>query len=331
MKPLKPVIAVTAGDPAGIGPEITLRTATDPAVSQRCVPLAVGNFSVFKRVSEATGLALPKYQVNPVSIERGEIPSHPLLVDPTTVEGKDISPGQVSGEGGKAAYESFIWAVTMAKAGRIHAIVTAPINKESLSRAGIKETGHTEILAKFCGVKQYAMLYWSRNMAVALATLHRPMSEVPSLLTIERIHTTAILLANTLESIGTENPKICVLGLNPQSGEHGLLGTEEETVIVPAVERLKKEGMNIDGPVSPDTAFIPSRLKEYDGFVAMYHDQGSIPFKMLHFHDGVNHTMGLPIIRTSVDHGTAFDIAWKGIAEHNSMLAALELALLLST
>ena len=326
----KPFIAITSGDPAGIGPEICLKALRRRHVHDICIPFIVGNASVLRRVALACGIPwrLPVISLNERSIL--ELPSEPAVIDPTSVQGISISPGRICAEGGRTAYESFVWAADMTMETAFDAVVTAPLNKKSLSLAGIRETGHTEILADMCGTEHCAMLYWSPSLCVSLATIHCALADVPRLLTKNRVYRTARLMSNTLENINRTKPCIALLGLNPHCGEKGLFGNEETDIIIPAAEQLAEEGYTVRGPIPPDTAFIPENRKNYDGFVAMYHDQGSIPFKMVHFENGVNHTMGLPVIRTSVDHGTAFDIAWQGKASCESLVSAIELAVKLS-
>jgi 4-hydroxythreonine-4-phosphate dehydrogenase len=321
----KPVLVLTAGDPCGIGPEICLKAL--PEITPRCTPFLAGNREVFSRAADAAGLACTLPVLSGTGIT--ELPPSPAILDSTTIDGASVIPGTVSAEGGRCAYESFTSGVNLVLAGKADAVVTAPLNKESLHAAGISEPGHTEILARMCGESTFRMLYWSRNMAVALATIHHALEDVPSLITRELVYDTARLLRDTLFSVSGTEPRIAVLGLNPHAGEHGLFGAQDRDEIAPAVRQLAGEGIDAHGPVPSDTAFTPAGLKQYDGYVAMYHDQGSIPFKMLHFDDGVNHTMGLPVIRTSVDHGTAFDRAWKGTASASSLIAACELAVLL--
>ena len=327
----KPFVAITVGDPAGIGPEICLEAVRNRHVRDICIPFIIGNASVLHRVAAALGIPfrMPVISLSKRSVL--ELTSEPALIDPTSIQGVSIHPGTICAEGGMAAYESLVWAVDMALETAFDAVVTAPLNKKSLSLAGVQEHGHTEILARLCGSDTYAMLYWGPSVSVSLATIHCPLSEVPRMLTQERVYHTARLTAETLETISGKKPRIGVLGLNPHSGEHGLFGKEEQEIIMPAIEKLVQEGLSAEGPLSPDTAFIPENRETFDGFVAMYHDQGSIPFKMIHFENGVNHTMGLPVIRTSVDHGTAFDIAWQGKASCESLISAIELAVKLCT
>lgn len=325
----RPIIALTAGDPAGVGPELIL-AALAAGIGRRCRTLSVGNAEVFRRVGRAAGRPCP---FPSLKVRRGEpfkLNAAPAIVDPTTIHPDDIRRGTVSAAGGRAAYESLLWAIAQAKAGVVNAIVTGPLNKEALHLAGINEPGHTEILARECGVSDYGMLYWSRDLAVSMVTIHAALGAVPGLLSADGICRTARLTWRTLERTLGRPPRIALLGLNPHSGEHGLFGDEEARHIQPAISRLNAEGFPVAGPLPADTAFTPANRGRYDGFVAMYHDQGSIPFKMLHFDDGVNHTMGLPIVRTSVDHGTAYDIAWQGKASTGSLMAAIDLALLLA-
>ncbi len=324
----KPKIALTAGDPAGVGPEIVLKCALDPYINDICVPFCIGSLQVFSRVASKLNIDirnLPAFSGKEFNPNQ----SAPALIDPTKINGMNITPGTVSSEGGTAAYRSFTWAVEKAMESAFSAVSTGPLNKEALKLAGVRESGHTEILARMCGSSNYAMLYWSNEIAVSLVTIHHALSEIPGILTEDLVYRTAELTHAVLEKMLGRKPVIAVLGLNPHSGENGHFGSEESKIIEPAICRLIENGIDARGPVPADTAFTTAALQVYDGIVAMYHDQGSIPFKMLHFEDGVNHTMGVPVIRTSVDHGTAFDIAWQGTASTGSMKKAIEMAVLL--
>jgi len=224
------------------------------------------------------------------------------------------------------AYRSLMHGVEMAMSGAVEAIVTAPLNKAALNLAGIHENGHTEILAKATNSPSYALMLTSKRLTCAFVTCHQSLASVPGSLNTGRVLEVIGLLDEALLSMRGKQPRIGLLALNPHAGEDGLFGREEIEVLMPAVEAARKSGFQISDPIPPDTAFLPEALPRYDGYVCLYHDQGGIPFKMLSFEDGVNTTLGLPIIRTSVDHGTAFDIAWQGIASHSSMVAAVELA-----
>ena len=244
---------------------------------------------------------------------------------------------EVSAAAGRAAYEYIERAITLAKAGEIHAIVTAPVNKEALAAAGVQHSGHTEILAQLTDTRDFAMLLMGKELKVIHVTTHVALRRVPELVTRERVLRTIRLAQRTLTDLGRAHGRIAVCGLNPHAGEDGLFGDEEKTQIIPAIEAARAEGMSVAGPLPADTLFSRARGGEFDIVVAMYHDQGHIPVKTLGFEydeaskkwtglSGVNVTVGLPFLRVSVDHGTAFDRAWKGIANHESMVEALDVA-----
>ncbi|MSO57062.1 MAG: 4-hydroxythreonine-4-phosphate dehydrogenase PdxA [Acidobacteria bacterium] len=239
--------------------------------------------------------------------------------------------GVLSAAAGRAAYETIVRAVRDAQAGGLQAIATAPINKEALSLAGLPWPGHTEMLAALTNAKQVAMMFWSEKLRVVLATIHIPLSQVPAALTVDSVRAIIDLTHRELPRFGCARPKLALAGLNPHAGEHGLFGQEDRDVLVPAVEQSRQAGVNIVGPLPGDTVFLRAMRGEFDAVIACYHDQGLIPVKMAAFGQAVNVTLGLPIIRTSVDHGTAFDIAGKGIADPESMVQAVLLAARLTT
>ncbi len=239
---------------------------------------------------------------------------------------RSFQPGVLSGEAGQAAYETIVRAVGDAQARKIHGIATAPIHKEALALAGLPWRGHTEMLASLTNAAHVAMMFWSPKLRVVLATIHIPLSEVPAALTIDSVSRIIELTHRELPRFGVANPRLALAGLNPHAGEHGLLGREETEVLEPAVARSAKAGINITGPVPGDTVFVRAMRGQFDAVIACYHDQGLIPVKVAAFGQAVNVTLGLPIIRTSVDHGTAFDIAGKNIADPESMVQAVLLA-----
>jgi 4-hydroxythreonine-4-phosphate dehydrogenase len=281
----KPRVAITAGDPAGIGPEIAARAAADARVRAACEPVVYG-----------------------------------------PPNGATFAPGTLSAEAGRAAYDVIVRAVSDAMDGTVQAVATAPINKEAFRLAGLKWAGHTDLLAHLTGAKRVAMMFYSEPLLVVLATVHIALSEVPEALTKERLQATIALTADAVPRFTKVPPRIAVAGLNPHAGEHGLFGAEEERVIVPAIAECRARGIDVSGPYPADTVFVRATRGEFDVVVACYHDQGLIPVKLLAFGEAVNVTLGLPIVRTSVDHGTAFDIAGKGIADPGSMIAAVLLA-----
>ncbi len=281
----KPRIALTAGDPAGIGPEIAAKAAADPGVRALC---------------------------------------EPVIFDSVVAAG--MRPGEVSAAAGQAAYETIVAAVAAARRGDVDAIATAPINKLAFARAGLPWKGHTDLLAHLCGGSKVAMLFHAPQLKVVLITVHVPLREVPALLTRELVADTIRLTAASLPQFGIARPRLALAGLNPHAGESGLLGSEDDEVLAPAVAAARAEGIDIAGPLPADTVFVRASRGEFDCVLACYHDQGLIPVKLLAFGQAVNVTIGLPIIRTSVDHGTAFDIAGQGVADAGSMIAAVKLA-----
>ncbi|MBI2833708.1 MAG: 4-hydroxythreonine-4-phosphate dehydrogenase PdxA [Acidobacteria bacterium] len=253
----------------------------------------------------------------------------PVLYD---AEGQSpIVPGRVSAEAGRAAYHAIVRAVGDASAGRLAAVATAPINKEAFARAGLPWRGHTDLLAHLTGAPRVAMLFHSDALRVVLATVHVPLAEVPRVLTKERLRSTIELAAEALPDFGFDRPNLAVAGLNPHAGEHGVIGTEERDVVAPAILEAAERGIRVAGPFPSDTVFLRASRGEFDAVIACYHDQGLIPIKLLAFGRAVNVTLGLPIIRTSVDHGTAFDIAGKGVADASSLVEAVLLAVRLSS
>jgi 4-hydroxythreonine-4-phosphate dehydrogenase len=309
-----PRIAITMGDPAGVGPELCLKLLRDERVSSYCDPVVYGDMGVLRRVANHLGWS------NPESIR---------VRDLTAVDGgyDAIVPGHVSAACGAAAYAYITTAIDDALAGRVNAIATGPIHKEALHAAGIPFPGHTEILANITKSDKTCMMLTSDAITCSLVTVHVGYREVPAFVTRERIRDTIELTAVAMERLRGRPPSLTVCGLNPHAGEHGLFGDgEEEWIIAPAIADARAKGIDVRGPLPPDTAFLPKYRQKTDAYVCMYHDQGLIPLKALAFEEAVNVTLGLPIVRTSVDHGTAFDIAWQGVAEASSFVKAVELA-----
>jgi 4-phospho-D-threonate 3-dehydrogenase / 4-phospho-D-erythronate 3-dehydrogenase len=325
---LKPQLGLTMGDPAGVGPEICLRVMNDPTVARRCVPVLFGDAGVLRRVS-ALGLpALPKQVLSLAQWKQQTGPvTEPVLVDCAAVKADSVQPGKVSAECGHAAYVFIEQAIAAAKNGRLEGVVTAPINKESLRLSGVPHPGHTEIFTALTGAKRSCMMLRSSELTVSMVTTHIGYWEVPQKLTIERVLDVIELTAEAMQWVLGRPARLCLCGLNPHAGEHGLFGHgEEEKILMPAIEKSRAKGLTITGPLPPDTVFAPAVRKQFDAIVTLYHDQGHIPFKMVAFETGVNISLGLPVIRTSVDHGTAFDIAWKGKASPQSLLCAIDIA-----
>lgn len=324
----KPRIAVTMGDPAGVGPEICLHLLANEDVLKSCTPIIFGDAPVLARCARQAGLPAPKrilsqfdWQEQADELEGGAV----LDVGALQMEG--FEPGVVSAATGAAAYRYIEKSIEAALAGDVDAVSTCPLNKEALKSAGINYPGHTEIFADKTKAVRSCMMQYSDEITCTFVTVHVGYAEVPKLLTVERILEVIELTHEGLKKIRGRVPKIVVCGLNPHAGEHGLFGNrEEETIVIPAMEAARAKGIACEGPVPPDTAFLPWKRKATDAFVCLYHDQGHIPVKALAFDSAVNTTLGLPIIRTSVDHGTACDIAWQGKANPSSLFHAVDLA-----
>jgi 4-hydroxythreonine-4-phosphate dehydrogenase len=308
-------LALTVGDPAGIGPEIVLK-ALAAADRPEAEVVVYGPMESLHQRARLLGLRLPQ--------ELGA-----RVVD-TGVEGDHVPLGEASAAGGHAAARAVLRAVQDARLGRMDAIVTAPLNKESLHAAGYPWPGHTEMLAEASGVKDVAMLFLGGGLRVALLTIHRALRSVPDAITEAEVHRIVRLLHRELPSLGAPGRRIAVCGLNPHAGENGLFGDEERTVLAPAVVALRREGIDVSGPYPADSLFVRAAKGDFDAVVAGYHDQGLIPVKLLAFGHAVNVTLGLPFVRTSVDHGTGFDIVHQGIADAGSLLAALRAAITLA-
>jgi 4-phospho-D-threonate 3-dehydrogenase / 4-phospho-D-erythronate 3-dehydrogenase len=328
MKNARPILGLTMGDPAGIGPEICLRALREPHVLERCAPVLFGDVAVLNRVAEAAGIPGVNCRVVAASELSGlfEI-NEPLVVDCQAIDAASIKPGAVSAACGKAGYRYIEDSIKAALAGKIDGVVTAPIHKESLNLSGVKFPGHTEIFTALTGAKRSCMMLYSDKLTVSMVTTHIGYHEVPGKLSVDRVLNVIELTAQTMKQLLGREPIVGVCGLNPHAGEHGLFGNrEEENFVEPAVKSARERGIRAEGPLVPDAAFTTGQRKKFDAIVTLYHDQGHIPFKMLAFDTGVNITLGLPIIRTSVDHGTAFDIAWQGKAQATSLYSAIDVA-----
>jgi 4-hydroxythreonine-4-phosphate dehydrogenase len=332
----QPILGVTMGDPAGVGPEIIARAAAEPAVRRDSRPVVIGAASAMAAALALVASPLALRPVTRVADCRWDDGTLEVL-DLTNVDMATLRRATVSAEAGRAAYACIERAVTLAAAKEIDGIVTAPINKEALAAAGMQHTGHTEILARLSGTTDFAMLLMGHELRVIHVTTHVALRRVPDLVTRERVLRVIRLAQRTMEGLGRRDARIAVAGLNPHAGEDGLFGDEETTAIVPAIEAARAEGLTVIGPLPADTLFSRARGGEFDIVVAMYHDQGHIPVKTLGFNydeatkrwtglSGVNVTVGLPFLRVSVDHGTAFDRAWKGIANPESMIEAIDVA-----
>lgn len=328
-----PRIAITMGDPAGVGPEICLRALAEESLESLCVPVIVGDAAVLRLASERMCLPLPA-----LIVPDGEAPAavmgridQPAIVDLAAFPVHLLQPGVLSAETGRASFAYINSAIDAVLAKTIDAVVTGPISKEALHAAGIHFPGHTEIFASRTNAARSCMMQYSDEITCSFVTTHIGYAEVPGHLSSARILDVIELTAAALRRIRGREPKLIICGLNPHAGEHGLFGErEEERIIQPAIDAARAQGIEIVGPLPPDTAFIPANRRAFDAVVCMYHDQGHIPVKALAFDSAVNTTLGLPIIRTSVDHGTAYDIAWQGKASHSSLLAAIRLAVKLA-
>ena len=308
----KPKIGITLGDPNGVGPEIIAKAICHSDIADSCEIAIFGDREI---IDKAAKNSLEKVKV----VECSEF----------TVE--DLKPGFINRNAGQASLDYIQTATKAAIAKEIDAIVTAPISKESTHLAGSEYPGHTEMLKDLTGADEAVMMFEGSKFKVMLVTIHEALSDVPSLITKDRVLSTIKITHDALTKLfKIDNPKIVACGLNPHAGESGAFGREEIDHIIPAVEEAKEHGIDIDGPLPADTLFYYANQGKWDAVVAMYHDQGLIPFKMISFNDGVNITLGLPIIRTSPDHGTAFDIAWQGKADPSSMVEAIKAAILLA-
>ena len=317
-----PKIAVTMGDPAGVGPEVCLHLLQNGELAELCTPVIFGDHDVLVETAKQCSMTEPSRYTGGL----GEA-NRPCILDIGAITPTAFEIGIINAATGRASYTYVEDAINAALSGQVAAVTTAPINKEALHAAGISYPGHTEIFTDLTHSQHSCMLQYSSEVRCVFATTHVAYSEVPSLLTTSRILETLELGAQAMKRLRGGKPKIGVLGLNPHAGEHGLFGAEEEAVIIPAINAARAKGFDVEGPIPPDTAFLPNKRKETDLFVCMYHDQGHIPLKALCFDKAVNTTLGLPIVRTSVDHGTALDIAGQGKANPNSLFEAVKLAL----
>ena len=316
------------GDPVGIGPEIIAKVLNDPKVYEICRPLIIGDLYIMKKAFE---LKKSKLSINPVtSHDRGIYKFGTAdILSLSNLDKNAAIPAEPNAKTGRAMLDYITCAVDLAMDKKIAAMVTCPITKTAMKMAGSKFHGHTELIAERTKTKEYAMMLAGDKLKVVLVTIHIPLSEVSQKISKEKIVKTIRITGDSLKTrFGIENPVIAVAGLNPHAGEDSMFGPEEENIIKPAVKQALDEGFNVEGPFPPDTLFFHAAEGKYHGVVCMYHDQGLIPFKMIHFNDGVNTTLGLPIIRTSVDHGTAYDIAWKGVADSSSLMASIKMAVL---
>lgn len=327
---LRPVLGLTMGDPAGIGPEICLRALSEAVVLEQCIPVLFGDVGVLERVersSIANGKTKSWQKLSLAEFKNAGPIFQPTVIDCAAIDSRAIRPGEVSAACGRAGYIYIEQSIQAALRGQIAGVVTAPIHKEALNLAGVPHPGHTEIFTALTQSKRSCMMLRSDVITVSMVTTHIGYHEVPQKLSVERVLNVIELTAEAMNWMLQRPPRIGVCGLNPHAGEHGLFGRrEEEQFVEPAVAEARNRGMDVTGPLVPDAAFTPNQRRRFDAIVTLYHDQGHIPFKMLAFDTGVNITLGLPIIRTSVDHGTAFDIAWQGKADPQSLYSAIHVA-----
>jgi 4-hydroxythreonine-4-phosphate dehydrogenase len=323
----KPRIAITLGDPAGIGCEIAVRCLQDSSIYQHCNPILFGSPEVVERdvARFAIGAEVESIELTDLD-DCDEASPGSLRVVATSGRESLIPYGEVRAEGGKAAVAAVETSVSAAMAGYVQGICTAPLNKESMRLAGYSYDGHTEMLAEFSGSGPVSMLLLGEKLRVAHLTTHTSIRKVPALVTEDRIVSVACIADAAMRRLGFGSPRLALAGLNPHAGENGLFGDEEKTLMGPALDRLRDQGIHVAGPVSADAVFIDAMAGKHDLVIVAYHDQGHIPVKLIEREKAVNVTGGLPIVRTSVDHGTAFDIAGKGIASATNMAAALLMA-----
>nr|WP_092049950.1 4-hydroxythreonine-4-phosphate dehydrogenase PdxA [Bhargavaea ginsengi] len=322
----KPIIGITMGDAAGVGPEIILKSLQHSEMHDICRPVIIGDMSMLERAKTFVGSEVPvraitEDELTDLAEDSGTVYCLDLDLLPA-----DLPVGKVSPEAGHAAFEYLATAIRLAMDGKISAICTAPLNKEALQKGGHLYPGHTEILADLTGTEEYSMMLSAPNLRVIHVTTHVGIVDAIKMINPERVYRVIQLAHETLRRSGLENPKIAVCGINPHAGENGLFGYGEEEKVIPGVERAQEEGIDVVGPLPADTLFFRAVRGDFDIVVAMYHDQGHGPVKVLGLDAGVNITVGLPIVRTSVDHGTAFDIAGTGIADEKSLMEAIRQA-----
>lgn len=311
----KPLIAITMGDPAGVGPEIIIKALAKRKVRRICTPLVIGDKGLLGHIAG-------KLKLKP--LKAGEVRSI------SSLDINKLGPGRPNRRSSKAMIAYIEEAVKMTLNKEAAAMVTGPISKEAARMAGFKFPGHTEFIAHLTKTKDFAMMLGGRDLKVILVTIHEALRDVPKLVTRASVFKTIKITHEAFRHV-YKNPRIAVAGLNPHAGEGGMFGDEDIKIVAPAIKKARKAGINAVGPLPPDTVFFRAvKKKEFDLVVCMYHDQGLGPLKLLHFEDGINATLGLPIVRTSVDHGTAYDIAWKGMASPDSLISAIEAAVEMS-
>ena len=319
----KPLIAVTMGDPAGIGPEIIIKALDNPLIEKACRSLIVGDRQILERAARSIGKSFHAKSIR--RIEQAEdFKESVLLYEASNLSVDQVVPGRPDPQWGPSSLDYIRLAANAALKGRVEAMVTSPISKEIIRHLRPSFTGHTEYLAHLSKTRSFGMMLAGERLKISLVTIHLSLKKALRMLDTKKILRTIELTHQTMSRwFGVKDPHIAVAGLNPHAGEQGAFGSEEKTIIAPAIQAAQGQGMHISGPYPPDTLFYWAAQGRYDAVVALYHDQGLVPLKLLHFDTAVNITMGLPFIRTSVDHGTAFDIAGKGIANPDSLTQAI--------
>lgn len=322
----RPLLAITLGDPAGIGPEVILKGLAHERVFAACRPLVIGDRRVLERAAAWLSRPLPPVEAVTRPADGAYAPGSLPLLDLHNAHPSDIPVGQVTAAAGRAAVEYVFRACDLALAGDVDGIVTAPLNKGAMHQAGFPYPGHTELLAERTKAERISMLLVGPKLRVVHVSTHVSLAEAIARVTTERVLEVIGLAQHSCEALGIPHPRIAVAGLNPHASENGLFGNQEAEQVQPAIELARQKGWDVSDPQPPDTVFLRATQGHFDIVVAMYHDQGHIPMKLLAFDSGVNVSIGLPIIRTSVDHGTAFDIAGTGVAREESLLAAIDVA-----
>jgi 4-hydroxythreonine-4-phosphate dehydrogenase len=324
--PDKPIIGITMGDPLGIGPEILVKALCENELQALCIPVVIGDQDVLHTALSKFLIPLRIHKIHDPKQGKKD-PGYLNLLPVSSLKLNMSMQPSMTSVIGKAMADYIHTGIDLALSGKIDALVTGPITKTGLKMAGSRFHGHTELIAHQTGTRKFAMMLAGKTLKVVLVTIHMPLASVPDSLTQEKILDIIHLTCTDLKTrFNIKAPRLAVAGLNPHAGEAGLFGHEEQRIIAPAVKTAQNQGLDIQGPMPPDTVFNYAIKTGCDAVVCMYHDQGLIPFKLIHFKDGVNVTLGLPIIRTSVDHGTAYDIAWKGCADPTSLVEAVKMA-----
>jgi len=326
----KPIITITIGDPAGIGPEIVVKSLLMPEIYNICKPVVIGELTLLEKTAKQLKISIDFKTLKSLrDVEDKE--SMIQVIDLQNIDVERLQMGKASAEAGRASIEYIERAVEYALEGEIDALVTAPINKKAIRLAGSEHIGHTEMLAALCGVKEPLTMFWVRRARIFFLTRHLSLIEAVKAVKKDRIVEATVKIAEALRQIGIEKPEIAIAALNPHASDEGLIGKEEKKEIIPAVKELRRRSLRVTGPVPADAVFHQALEEKYDAVLSLYHDQGHIAAKTASFHGTVSVTLGLPFIRTSVDHGTAYDIAGKGVANAESLVEAIKVAVELVT